>query len=90
MTRKFEFPDLSQLRTLYWQGWPTRRIARALQVDRSVVQRILNERGLPTYTHAGANAFLASERTEAERKACTTAARAARRRTGAGRAAPPR
>jgi hypothetical protein len=80
MARKLEFRDLSQLRSLYWQGWPTRRIARALHVDRSVIQRILTERGLPTYTHAGANAFLASERTEAERKAYTAAARAARRR----------
>jgi hypothetical protein len=57
MARKLEFSDLSQLRSLYWQGWPTRRIARALHVDRSVIQRILTERGLPTYTHAGANTF---------------------------------
>jgi hypothetical protein len=80
MGRKFVFRDLSEFRRLYWENWPERRIARYLHVDRSVVRRLIREHGLLPRTHLSANRYLAAERTEAERRAFTAAAHAARRR----------
>jgi hypothetical protein len=75
--------DLRELRALYWQNWPTARIARHLHLDRSTVRRLLVKNGLVPHTHLSANRFLAAERTEAERRAYTAAANAARRRIAA-------
>jgi hypothetical protein len=85
MPRKLVIWDLAALRRMYFDGWPTRRIARELHVDRSVIERILKERGLPRHSHKSANIFLARERTEAERRAQTRSANVARRKTGNGR-----
>jgi hypothetical protein len=78
MPRNLEFRDLGPIRHYFWLGWPTRRIAKAIGVDRSVIQRILRERGLPIHTHRSANIFLAGEKSLAEKHAQTAAARAAR------------
>jgi hypothetical protein len=78
------FRDLTEFRHLYWEGWPEARIARYLRVDPSVVRRIIKERGLPPRSYRESNRYLAEERSEAQRRAYTAAARAARWRT-AGR-----
>jgi hypothetical protein len=80
MPRRLIFYDLSEFRHCYWSGWPERRIARHLNVDRDVVRRLIKEQGLLPHTHASANAYLAQERTPAERQRYTAAAHAARRR----------
>lgn len=81
MPRKLTFHDLSEFRHLYWEGWPEARIARYFKVDRDVVRRIIMEQGLLPRTHGDSNRYLASERSEAERRAFTAAAHAARRRS---------
>jgi hypothetical protein len=73
--------DLREFRALYWSGVPEARIARHLHVDRSVVRRLINKAGLLPHSHLSANRYLAAERSEAERRAFTAAAHAARRRT---------
>jgi hypothetical protein len=80
MPRKLFFRDLSEFRHCYWSGWPERRIARHLKIDRDVVRRLIEEQGLLPHTHRSANRCLAAERTEAQRHAMTAAANAARRR----------
>jgi hypothetical protein len=82
MGRTFQFRDLTEFRRRYWAGEPERRIAKAMRIDRSVIRRLCREHGLPSYDHAGANAYLAAERTLAERYAFTKAANEARRRSG--------
>jgi hypothetical protein len=77
---KLIFRDLTEFRHLYWDGWPEARIARYFRVDPSVVRRIIKERGLMPRTCRDSNRYLAAERTEAERRAFTAAAHAARRR----------
>jgi hypothetical protein len=81
MPRKLLFRDLSEFRHLYWEGWPEARIARYFRVDPSVVRRIIKEHGLMPRSYRESNRYLAEERSEAQRRAMTAAARAARWRT---------
>ena len=66
MPRKLCFYDLAELRTRYWNGEPEARIARALQVDASVIRRLIKERGLRPRSCLESNQFLADEKTDAE------------------------
>jgi uncharacterized protein YjcR len=79
--------DLSELRAMYWQGWPTARIARHLRLDPQTVRRILVKNGLPAHTRLSANQFTAQEHTPAQRRAQTAAARAQKNEQAASRLA---
>ena len=59
-------------------NWSTARIARAVGVNSPLIDRLLWERGFLWRTHLSASRYLAAERTEAERRAYTAAARVAR------------
>jgi hypothetical protein len=75
--------DLCEIRGLYWSQWPTQRIAARLHLDRSTVKRLLVKNGLRPHSRQSANRFLASERTEDERRAFAAEAHASRKRTKA-------
>ena len=76
MPRKLYFYDLAELRSRYWRGEPEARIARALQVDASVIRRLIKERGLRPRSYLESNQFLADEKSDAEHCARTALMRA--------------
>jgi len=81
MPAKIIFHDLSDFRRLYWAGIPEARIARHFRVNRTVVRRVIRELGLLPRTYFDSNRFLAGERGPLARRAYTSAANAARRRS---------
>jgi hypothetical protein len=86
MSRKILFHDLTDLRHPHWEGWPEARIARHFRVSRLVVRLTLNELGLLPRDYSSSNRFLVEERGITGRRANTSAANAARRRSCASRA----